>query len=347
MDTASDAVEIANGDNQSTIENSTNSRQSSTDRNVNSLSEIVDNNESNEKDLANAQSQDTVNSSNTDSNDTIAEQSKESEKPTVSSGAETAAATTGQIAQDEYAQYITYDGSGVAIYTDPSTNCRYEFDKESNQWVPIKTESSGNQDGTPASGDDVYENEHYRWCHTTNEWVLKEPSSEAVASAAPQSTSSSSASTAAATATENEFYKWDAEKEQWIPKTTGQGFVSESKDGLHTYTDHDGVVFFWDTEKNAWFPKIDDDFMAVYQMNYGFIDNTSPSTKNTASQNAGDIPMAKASGVCDVCDVSDDEKSAAAGGKRKPEAPSNYKLIIVVVRSKLQQFPTDFSFTFL
>ncbi|KAK9503322.1 hypothetical protein O3M35_011921 [Rhynocoris fuscipes] len=40
----------------------------------------------------------------------------------------------------------------------------------------------------------------------------------------------------------------------------------------HTYTDpNDGTVYVWDKEKNAWFPKIDDDFLAQYQMSYGFI----------------------------------------------------------------------------
>lgn len=322
MDTASDGVEIAKCDNQSTAENSTNSRQSSTDGNVNSTSEIVDNNESNGKVRANTQNQDTVSgsgsSSHANTSEAIVEPSQESGKSTVSTGtAVMATATSGQMAQDEYAQYITYNDTGVAIYTDPSTNCRYEFDKESNQWAPIKTESTANQDGATASDENVYENEHYRWCHTTSQWVLKEPDTATAAA-------STSLTTSAASATENEFYKWDAEKEEWTPKTSNQDFVSECKDGVHTYTDQDGVVFFWDTEKNAWFPKIDDDFMAVYQMNYGFVDNTSGPVK----QPTDDIPTADASNA----NTNEDDTPVVAGGKRKSEAPSNYKLIMVVVR---------------
>ena len=30
------------------------------------------------------------------------------------------------------------------------------------------------------------------------------------------------------------------------------------------------MLYEWDAEKKAWFPRIDDDFMAQYQMNYGF-----------------------------------------------------------------------------
>ncbi|KAG8448412.1 hypothetical protein GDO86_015488 [Hymenochirus boettgeri] len=36
-----------------------------------------------------------------------------------------------------------------------------------------------------------------------------------------------------------------------------------------TYKDHDGTEYEWDLEKKAWFPKITDDFLAVYQANYG------------------------------------------------------------------------------
>ena len=32
----------------------------------------------------------------------------------------------------------------------------------------------------------------------------------------------------------------------------------------------DGMLYEWDKEKNAWFPRIDEDFMAHYQMSYGF-----------------------------------------------------------------------------
>lgn len=48
----------------------------------------------------------------------------------------------------------------------------------------------------------------------------------------------------------------------------------DEKDNCYTYMDKDGTVFFYDGEKKAWIPKVDDDFLAMYQMSYGFIDNT-------------------------------------------------------------------------
>lgn len=177
--------------------------------------------------------------------------------------------------KDEYAQYITYNESGAAIYTDPSSNHRFEYNNESNQWVPLKSGDSGAEEPT---GDNPYENEYYRWCHVKNEWVLKESPS------APTSSGNSDQAT-------------------------------EFKDGVHTYTDKDGAVFFWDTEKNAWFPKIDDDFMAIYQMNYGFIDNTSAPAKK-------DIPPVE------PADTEAANANVGDGRKRKPEPASNYNLYI-------------------
>ncbi|KAL6442461.1 hypothetical protein ACFW04_002586 [Cataglyphis niger] len=58
-----------------------------------------------------------------------------------------------------------------------------------------------------------------------------------------------------------------------VSATGAFGFENDT----HTYTDpNDGSVYFWDKEKNAWFPKVDQDFMARYQMSYGFADTSAP-----------------------------------------------------------------------
>lgn len=64
-------------------------------------------------------------------------------------------------------------------------------------------------------------------------------------------------------------YEWSSEKKEWILREVTYSFEGDT----HVYTDKDGVKYFWDKVKNAWFPKVDDEFMAVYQMNYGFIEN--------------------------------------------------------------------------
>lgn len=41
--------------------------------------------------------------------------------------------------------------------------------------------------------------------------------------------------------------------------------------GKTTYKDaKDGITYEWDEEKKAWFPALGEDFMAMYQLNYGF-----------------------------------------------------------------------------
>lgn len=110
------------------------------------------------------------------------------------------------------------------------------------------------QEADPAS-ETPLENEHYRWDTTKNEWVLKP--------------------------IENEHYRWCHETQQWLPKSGVDGATIRYENGERLYTDKDGMTFFWDAEKSAWFPKITDDFMAIYQMNYGFIDNTTPTTAPT------------------------------------------------------------------
>lgn len=163
---------------------------------------------------------------------------------------------------DEHSEHVTYSEDGTAIYTDPKTNYRYKWCTKENKWIP--------DDATTA--DNAYENEHYKWCNETQKWIPKQ-----------------------SPLTETEHYKWDAEKNQWVPKMKEAAQNDTAKpseivydiddDGQRTYTDKDGVVFFWDTKMNAWFPKIDEDFMARYQMNYGFIDNTSVSEKEQEKRN--------------------------------------------------------------
>ncbi|XP_043676650.1 HIV Tat-specific factor 1 homolog [Vespula pensylvanica] len=103
--------------------------------------------------------------------------------------------------------------------------------------------------------------------------------------------------------TTNVKYKFDQVKNQWVPQDQSQnesgkddekkeeasgpavaapGGIYGFENDTHTYTDpNDGSVYIWDREKNAWFPKVDEDFMARYQMSYGFTNSnaTEPSQK--------------------------------------------------------------------
>lgn len=185
----------------------------------------------------------------------------------------------------DYEKHISYTADGTAVYTDPTTKTEYVFDQAKNQWVPKDAVSEG------AKATNPYETEHYRWCTETHQWILKE-----------------GADKAPTTECENEHYKWNAETNSWEAKNGDQRFAtSVFKDGQHLFTDSDGVVFFWDEEKKAWFPKIDDDFMAMYQTSYGFIDNTSTAAMSSATQ-----PTAQTTATPDA------EEPQKPAVKRKP-----------------------------
>ena len=194
---------------------------------------------------------------------------------------------------DQSSDNVTYDDNNEPIFTDPTTQYKYKWCKESNQWKLME--------------ETVTENEHYRWCNDTQKWILKE----------------TSAAAAAATTQENEFYRWCDKTEKWIPKVSAaqsaDGNVTydyDEKEGVHTYTDKDNAVFFYDVDKKAWFPKVDDDFLAVYQMNYGFIDNT---TKADDKPKVVPVPVVPA----EMSETTDDD--SAAGKKRKaPAAPPKW-----------------------
>ncbi|XP_052899637.1 HIV Tat-specific factor 1 [Anopheles moucheti] len=212
--------------------------------------------------------------------------------------------------KDQYAEHVTYNESGEAIYTDPATKFQYRWCKEKSEWVPL--------DGTaPAAGetpsDNPYENEHYRWCHEKKEWIPKQE-----------------------IPTETEFHRWDEKAQKWVPKEQPQTASGEYRtvDGVNTYTDKDGAVYFWDVERKGWFPKVDDDFMAMYQLSYGFIDNTSggsvvaaaatpkvPSGEGSAT--VKQLPVHQHVDSDDIDEQEEAQRAASKGKKRKapPEPP--------------------------
>ncbi|XP_046403880.1 HIV Tat-specific factor 1 homolog [Ischnura elegans] len=157
----------------------------------------------------------------------------------------------------------TYQGS-TCIYTDPNTHLQYEWCAEKETWkertsdegtVPEDSSSAPTKFSDEDTGSDyVYDGEtyvyidkkegiKYSWNSAKNEWVKVSQDDE---------TSRKTEDTSSLVA--------DLKK--------GAYNFTEDK---HYYTDpSDGTVFEWDSEKKAWFPKVDEDFIAHYQMSYGF-----------------------------------------------------------------------------
>ncbi|KAG7308029.1 hypothetical protein JYU34_006667 [Plutella xylostella] len=99
-------------------------------------------------------------------------------------------------------------------------------------------------------------------------------------------------------------YSWDKETNSWKPNDgEGPGRTYSYENDEHTYTEPDGSKFFWDADKKAWIPKVDDDFLALYQMSYGFVDNTSKEKRDEPKETK----------------IEEVKKAEAAGVKRKSE----------------------------
>ncbi|CAL1688077.1 unnamed protein product [Lasius platythorax] len=97
----------------------------------------------------------------------------------------------------------------------------------------------------------------YRFDQENNKWIVKEDDKE------------SSCNKQSSDRKEKE--------ENSVPEVSAEAGAFGFENDTHTYTDpSDGSVYFWDKEKNAWFPKVDQDFMARYQMSYGFTDISAP-----------------------------------------------------------------------
>uniref|UniRef100_A0A1B0G8I8 Uncharacterized protein n=1 Tax=Glossina morsitans morsitans TaxID=37546 RepID=A0A1B0G8I8_GLOMM len=210
----------------------------------------------------------------------------------------------------KYEEYISYDADGSAIYTDPNTEYRYTWSSVKNTWIPCNEKAD-------ADNKTLYENEHYRWCSETQKWLPKQV-------------------TQREQVVETEHYKWNAETQAWIPKQLSEKSPSAAnearydvdEDGQRIYTDKDGSIFFWDTQKSAWFPKIDDEFMARYQMSYGFNDLKENDQNEEETRSAQEVAFTKSEQQTEMDEIKSSGESyemnkQCSKRKQQQEAPSN------------------------
>ncbi|XP_046849206.1 HIV Tat-specific factor 1 homolog isoform X2 [Xenia sp. Carnegie-2017] len=92
----------------------------------------------------------------------------------------------------------------------------------------------------------------------------------------------------------------------------------KSEGGSRVYTDpNDGTQYEWDENKRAWFPKIDEDFIAAYQMNYGFTQNETSSNKDEVKTEAQPTMGSTTTNI----NKPQDEVISNIGQKRKGKEP--------------------------
>ncbi|KYM94285.1 HIV Tat-specific factor 1 like protein [Cyphomyrmex costatus] len=135
----------------------------------------------------------------------------------------------------------------------------------------------------------------------------------------------------------NITYKFDQENNKWIVKEDDKVSSNSKKNSetekkkesgpetdaaeafgfendTHTYTDpNDGSVYFWDKEKNAWFPKVDEDFMAKYQMSYGFTNTDTPQPESPEPKQPQPVQKSK-----------EEKEQRRVEAKRKAQEPPTW-----------------------
>ncbi|XP_078374970.1 17S U2 SnRNP complex component HTATSF1-like isoform X2 [Oculina patagonica] len=99
-------------------------------------------------------------------------------------------------------------------------------------------------------------------------------------------------------------------------KEQAKASVSGAEDERQTYVDpSDGTVFEWDGEKRGWFPKVDEDFLAAYQMNYGFTPDgeQADTTTDNIPVTTADVPQT----ANNQKEEKEEEEELGAGLKKK------------------------------
>ncbi|BET01240.1 RRM [Nesidiocoris tenuis] len=177
------------------------------------------------------------------------------------------------------ASKVEYIGD-KCYYTDPSSGTKFEWNESSKEWAPV-TDLSRNYElkNGVYHYTDQNSGTNYKWNADKNDW-------DVLAKSADQESDDESEES------DDDIGEPKAKKKKSIVRQDMTDGVYGMDGDRRTYTDpKDGTVYVWDEQKNAWFPKVDDDFIAQYQMSYGFTDSAQPSEKK--DEPAQDAEVAK------------------------------------------------------
>eukprot|EP00124_Ichthyophonus_hoferi_P005999 Ihof_evm1s1108 gene=Ihof_evmTU1s1108 len=157
---------------------------------------------------------------------------------------------------------------------------------------------------------------------------------------------------------EGKVYNWDATSQQWILAAEGEEESEDSKRKSRTvlagwtrqgdgYVDAEGIQYEWDEEQKGWFPKVDDDFITMYQLNYGSHEaNLEPPKidpvqsnlieNDTQADSQSDKPVSagEESGTAS-------ETASTASGQRKVNEPAHLRKRKAQVRSEWFEVSDD------
>jgi len=162
------------------------------------------------------------------------------------------------------ANYKRDSGNGELIYVDPSTKAEFVLNKDKTDWIPKEQRDQRDYD---FDGKTYYHTDEKGVKH---KWDLEKQAWTKIAGTAEMEEEEESE--------EDDDTTDEQRKERMFRKRkaqpgwgTGGEYLKDPDTGVQLYRDaKDGMLYEWDGGKNAWFPRIDEDFMAQYQMSYGF-----------------------------------------------------------------------------
>ncbi len=170
--------------------------------------------------------------------------------------------------------YYRYDDQGVLIYTDPNTKKEFVLNRQQTEWISKEAEDNGDPSQYDFDGETYrYEDKEgnkFKWDQDKKEWKQVDKDNDGDED---KKGNSSSESELDESASEEDKARRPLRKRKAQPGWGGKRaeYHTDPETGAQLYRDAaDGMIYEWDREKSAWFPRIDEDFMAQYQMNYGF-----------------------------------------------------------------------------
>ena len=167
------------------------------------------------------------------------------------------------------------------VYTDPDTKHQYILNLSKTDWV-LKTESDSVENKYDFDGTTYFHTNNdgvrYKWDLNTSEWILDDPKNNKNSSISNKNDKSpvieeDEESEEDENTTDADRKRRQFRKRKAAPDWGKQGiYTTDSETGAQLYKESGdgGMTYEWDVSKKAWFPRINEDFMAHYQMNYGF-----------------------------------------------------------------------------
>lgn len=186
-------------------------------------------------------------------------------------------------------EYKTDPKTGDLIYEDPVSKIVYVLDKKTNSWKQ-KLDNDYDFDGKTY----FHTNENgirHKWDLEENKWVQVENNTKD--NNPTKELSSDNESEEDDNTTDEQRKARQYRKRKAAPGWNLQNhvFTDPENPEVKLYKDpNDGMTYEYDNEKKAWFPRINEDFMAQYQMNYGFTKDgqaepTRPSEETESTKN--------------------------------------------------------------